>query len=114
MSESRPIRSEDFGPADVECPVCGAKDNHAPGLRGLCIWCACSLGHEVGTDAFEAMPRDELVRRAKAAREREIDKGTAPPIAKASGFKCDRKRAYLREYYRRKKAEAETASEKTK
>ncbi len=72
------MEKEDYGPMDVECPACGTMDNHARGRRGLCIWCACALGLEVGSQAFETMPQEELVRRAKEARMKAVAKGTAP------------------------------------
>lgn len=72
------VEKEDYGPMDVECPVCGTMDNHARGRRGLCIWCACALGLKIGSQAFETMPQDELVHRAEEARKAAIARGTAP------------------------------------
>lgn len=77
-----PAKKEDYGPTDVECPVCGTMDNHARGRRGLCIWCACALALEVGESEFVSMPKDKLVRMAKDARERAALKGRAPKITR--------------------------------
>ena len=57
----------DFGPKDVECPVCGAMDNHCPNRRGLCIWCYCALANKVGSEEFAAMDKATLVREAEKA-----------------------------------------------
>lgn len=113
---SRPILPEelDFGSNDVECPVCGAKDNHASHRRGLCIWCYCSISNAVGDDAVQRMSADELARKARAARLAAIKRGTAPrigkppkaqTICKPSASARERKRAYMREYHKRRKAE---------
>lgn len=113
---TRPISPEEleFGSNDVECPVCGRLDNHASHRRGLCIWCYCSLRNAVGDDAVQSMPTDELVRKAKAARLAAIKKGTAPRIGKPpkvqtaykpSASAQERKRAYMKEYRKRRRAE---------
>lgn len=113
---SRPIAPEEleFGTNDVECPVCGAMDNHASHRRGLCIWCYCALSNAVGDEAVQNMPTDELVRKAKAARLAAIKKGTAPRIGKPPKVQATRKlsasaqehkRAYMREYHKRRRAE---------
>lgn len=113
---TRPIAPEEliFGSSDVECPVCGRLDNHASHRRGLCIWCYCSLSNAVGDDAVQGMPADELVRRARAARLAAIKHGTAPRIGKPpkvqtaykpSASAQERKRAYMKEYRARRKAE---------
>lgn len=104
----------EFGPSDAECPVCGGLDNHASRRRGLCCWCYCSLANAVGDEAVQRMPADELVRKAKAARLAAIRKGTAPRIGKPpkvqtqykpSASAQERKRAYMKEYRKRRKAE---------
>lgn len=113
---SRPINPEEleFGPSDVECPACGGLDNHARNRRGLCCWCYCSLANAVGDEAVQRMSADELVRKAKAARLAAIRKGTAPGIGKPpkvrvarklSASAQERKRAYMKEYRKRRKAE---------
>lgn len=113
---TRPIAPEEleFGANDVECPVCRAKDNHASHRRGLCIWCYCALSNAVGDDAVQGMLTDELVRKAKAARLAAIKRGTAPRIGKPpkvrtqyklSASALERKRAYMKEYRKRRKAE---------
>ena len=113
---SRPIAPEEliFGSSDVECPVCGRLNNHASHRRGLCIWCYCSLSNAVGDGAAQGMPADELVRRARAARLAAIRRGTTPRINKPpkvrtqykpSASAQERKRAYMKEYRKRRKAE---------
>ena len=77
-AEFRGRVADEFGPMDVECPSCGDKDNHCRNRRGLCINCYCALAHEIGEEAFAAMPKDELVRKARAARLMAVAKGTAP------------------------------------
>ncbi len=79
----------DFGPSDVECPVCGRSDNHCDNRRGLCDACYCSLVlHLDGRDAeLAAMDRFEMVREARRWREFEAAWGCAPRIPKRKGFK---------------------------
>lgn len=116
MDDSRVRESCEYGPADVECPVCGKKDNHCRNRRGLCIWCYCALADEIGEDAFHAMPKDELERKAADARKRAAGKGLAPKIGKrrntaakgaewwrGEGFRCDKDK---------KSADADSVAEK--
>lgn len=89
MSGSRPIRSEDFGPYDVECPVCGKQDNHCDNRRGLYDACYCSLVlHLAGRDAaLAAMDKFKMIREARRWREFEAERGCAPKIPKRRGWK---------------------------
>lgn len=66
----------DFGARDVECPVCGAKDNHCDNRRGLCDICYCALANEVGEAAFAAMEYETLLRKARNALVNAIRNGT--------------------------------------
>ena len=83
-SRVHPTRDDlDFGPSDVECPVCGGLDNHCANRRGLCCWCFCSLLNSLGGSnaeqmaAFRAMSFDDMTARAKSARKAAIRRGTA-------------------------------------
>ena len=66
----------DFGPMDVECPVCGTQDNHADNRRGLCCDCYCALANKVGEAAFQAMDAATLVREATQAAIAALKRGT--------------------------------------
>lgn len=68
--------ADDFGAYDVECPVCGGKDNHCATRRGLCCSCYCSLANKVGAAALAEMPLAELVRQGTAAALAALEKGT--------------------------------------
>lgn len=67
---------DDFGAYDVECPVCGGKDNHCRNRRGLCLNCYSALANKVGEDAFAAMDMAALVRRGTAATLDALRRGT--------------------------------------
>lgn len=68
--------ADDFGAYDVQCPVCGGKDNHCDTRRGLCCSCYCSLANLVGADAVAEMPLAELVRQGTRAALAALEKGT--------------------------------------
>ena len=105
-SRSRPKCDDlEFGPSDVECPVCGTMDNHCRHRRGLCLICYCALANKVGDEAFSAMEYAELLLAAEAAVADALRRGSVPithsncrhirafskmhGIVYGKGFKCD-------------------------
>ena len=72
----REFIADDFGAYDVECPVCGGKDNHCATRRGLCCSCYCSLANKVGAEAVAEMTLAELARQGAGAALAALEKGT--------------------------------------
>lgn len=78
-SRSRPKCDElEFGPSDVECPVCGGLDNHCSNRRGLCCSCYCCAVRAIGDAEFAAMDAITLVRQAESAVVAALRRGTYP------------------------------------